>query len=356
VQINKTPVGNIILKPMKKKTLPIIAVTMGDPTGIGPEIILKVAGEKSIYKKCRPLVIGDASIIEGTKKIVSSDIKINPIKDPAYGKYQFGTIDIINLSDLTYEKTIYGKPDNKTSEAMVKYIIEAIKLPLQKKIDGVATCPINKEAMNLAGYNYNGHTEIFAEKTETTNYAMMFYGDKLKTTLVTIHVPLKDVPSLITKNKIEKTIRITGKALIERFGIKKPKIAIAALNPHAGENNMFGDEEKKIIIPGIKAAESKQYRLFGPIPGDTVFYRALKKEYDAVISIYHDQGLIPFKMIHFKDGVNTTLGLPIIRTSVAHGTAYDIAGKGKADYKSLFSAIKLAAYQSHSTGLGLIEQ
>ncbi|MBW1650301.1 MAG: 4-hydroxythreonine-4-phosphate dehydrogenase PdxA [Deltaproteobacteria bacterium] len=331
---------------MNKKNLHIIAVTMGDPTGIGPEIILKAAQEESIYKKCRPLVIGDADIIEGTKKIVSSGIKINPIKDPAQGKYQFGTMDIIHLSELIYEKTVYGKPNNKTSNAMVKYIVEAIKLTMQKKVDGVATCPINKEAMNFAGYNYNGHTEIFAEKTKTKDYVMMFYGDKLKTALVTIHVPLKDVPFLITKNKIEKTIRITGKALIERFGIKKPKIAIAAFNPHSGENNMFGDEEERIIIPGIKAAESKQYKLFGPISGDTVFYRAIKKEYDAVISIYHDQGLIPFKMIHFQDGVNTTLGLPIIRTSVAHGTAYDIAGKGKANHRSLLAAIKLAALQS----------
>ena len=334
---------------MNKNTLPIIAVTMGDPVGIGPEIILKAAQEKSIHKKCRLLVIGDTGIIEGTNKIVSSKTKINPIKKVSEGKYQFGTLDIISLSNLIYEKTVYGIPNNKTSNAMVSYITEAIKLSMQKKIGGVVTCPINKEAMNNAEYNYSGHTEIFAEKTETKDYVMMFYGDKLKIALITIHVPLKHVPFLITKDKVAKTIKITGEALIKKFGIKKPKIAIAALNPHSGENNMFGDEETRIIIPGIKAAESNQYQLFGPIPGDTIFYRALKKEYDAVISIYHDQGLIPFKMIHFEDGVNTTLGLPIIRTSVSHGTAYDIAGKGIANHKSLLAAIKLAAYQSYNS-------
>ena len=229
---------------------------------------------------------------------------------------------------------------------MVSYITSATDMALQGRIDAMVTCPINKQAMHMAGYFYNGHTELIAEKTKSTDFAMMLAGDKLRVVLVTIHIPLKDVPLVLSKEKILQTIIITGSSLYMRFGIENPRIAVAGLNPHAGEGSMFGDEEERIILPAVNLAKSKGFDVLGPYPPDTIFYHAKKGLYDAVICMYHDQGLIPFKMIHFTDGVNTTLGLPIIRTSVDHGTAYDIAGKGKADPGSLTAAIKMAAEQA----------
>ena len=198
----------------------------------------------------------------------------------------------------------------------------------------------------MAGYTFPGHTELFASKTKCNDFVMMLAGKKLRVVLVTIHIPLKDVPSVLSIEKILKTIRITGKSLIKRFGFTNPRIAVAGLNPHAGEAGMFGNEEEKIIAPAIDIAKKEGFNVSGPHPPDTVFYHASKGHYHAVVCMYHDQGLIPFKMMHFTDGVNTTLGLPISRTSVDHGTAYDITGTGQADPGSLIEAIKLAATHS----------
>ena len=202
----------------------------------------------------------------------------------------------------------------------------------------------------MAGFFYNGHTEILAEKTKAAGFAMMLAGDKLRVVLVTIHIPLKDVPRALSQEKILQTITLTDSFLRTRMGVENPKIAVAGLNPHAGEGGMFGDEEQRLILPAVNLAKGQRFDVHGPYPPDTIFYHAQKGLYDAVICMYHDQGLIPFKMIHFTDGVNTTLGLPIIRTSVDHGTAYDIAGKGKADPGSLTAAIKMAAAQAAFAG------
>jgi 4-hydroxythreonine-4-phosphate dehydrogenase len=201
-------------------------------------------------------------------------------------------------------------------------------------------------AMQLSGFQYSGHTELLAERTKSNEFAMMLAGDRLRVVLVTIHVPLRDVPVILSRQKIVKTIKLAWQALNERFGIKSPRIAVSGLNPHAGEGGMFGDEEKNIIAPAIHDAGNQGFYASGPFPPDTIFYHAANKRYDAVISMYHDQGLIPFKLIHFNNGVNTTLGLPIIRTSVDHGTAYDIAGTGIADPGSLIAAINMAAQQA----------
>jgi 4-hydroxythreonine-4-phosphate dehydrogenase len=325
---------------------PLIAITMGDPTGVGPEIILKSFIKKDSYEYCRPFILGDFEILNSAQKIIESSFKINKITAPEFGIYKQGNINIIEISKLNKDNIHFGMPDKKCGTAMADYIIYGTKLAMQKKIDGLATCPINKKAINDAGYKFNGHTELIANLTKTKDYAMMLTGSRLKVVLVTIHVPLKDVPYLISTKNIIKTIKLTGKALTTRFGIKKPIIAVAGLNPHAGEEKMFGKEDDEIIKPAIKQTKCKDYEVLGVFPPDTVFYNASKGAFDAVVCMYHDQGLIPFKLLHFKDGVNTTIGLPIIRTSVDHGTAYDIAGTGKASPESLIAAIKLAAKQA----------
>ncbi len=329
-----------------KNIRPVIGITMGDPVGIGPEIILLALREALIFNVCRPLVIGDAQRLEAAMQCVESHLTINTIQTPDHGVYKCGGIDVISLSKLDANKTFWGKPTVQTGKAMVSYITAAIDMATCGSIAAIVTCPINKMAMKMAGFNYNGHTELLAEHTKTEKYAMMLAGNRLRVVLVTIHIPLREVAAFLSTDKILQTIRITWNALYERFGLKEPRIAVAGLNPHAGEGGMFGDEEKNIIAPAIHLAGKEGFNVSGPFPPDTLFYYAAKGDYDAVVCMYHDQGLIPFKMLHFSDGVNTTLGLPIIRTSVDHGTAYDIAGTGKADPGSLAAAINMAAKQA----------
>ncbi len=329
-----------------KNNRPIIGITMGDPVGVGPEIVLQALDNSSVYNMCRPLVIGDVNILESAKKCIGSGLGIRAVDTPESGVYEKGRIDVLNISDLDPEKNAWGKPSAETGRVMIRYITEAIDLAMDKKIAAVVTCPISKVSMKMADSKFHGHTELLAEHTRADEYAMMFAGEKLKIVLVTIHVSLKEACSILSKEKVLKTIDIISRTLIERFGITKPCIAVAGLNPHAGEEGMFGDEEIKIIEPAISLAKGKGYDVVGPYPPDTIFYHALKGSFDAVVCMYHDQGLIPFKMIHFEDGVNVTIGLPIIRTSVDHGTAYDIAGTGKANPGSLLAAIRLAVEQA----------
>ena len=329
---------------MKNKR-PIIGITMGDPVGVGPEIILSALKQPSVYRLCKPLVIGDVLRLNTAKKVIKSTLAFKTISTPKDCKFEHGCVDVMNLSKLPIDDVIWGQPTVDTGRAMVRYIIAAIDLATQGVINATVTCPINKHAMQIAGVNYPGHTELFADRTNTTDFVMMMAGRHLKVVPATIHIPLKRVPKILSKELIAKTIRITGRSLIERFGIENPRIAVAGLNPHAGEDGLFGEEEKQVIIPAIHIAKRGAYLVSGPFPPDTVFHYASKGRFDVVISMYHDQGLIPFKMIHFADGVNTTLGLPIIRTSVDHGTAYDIAGSGKANPSSLMAAIQMATEQ-----------
>ena len=325
---------------------PVIGITMGDPVGIGPEIILSALNDPAIYEVCRPVAIADLKILHTAQKCIDSRLHIRPVEGPESGTYRYGSIDVMNLSELDPEKIEWGRPTVETGRAMVHYITAAIDLACQGRLGAITTCPINKSAMRIAGFDYNGHTELLADRTKTDNFAMMLTGDKLRVVLVTIHIPLKNVCAMLSKESIYRTIKITASALMDRFGYKSPRIAVAGLNPHAGEGGMFGDEEKHIILPAVQHARSKGLNVAGPLPPDTLFYHAANGQYDAVVCMYHDQGLIPFKLIHFADGVNTTLGLPIIRTSVDHGTAYDIAGTGKANPGSLVAAIKLATEQA----------
>ena len=307
---------------------PTIAITMGDPTGVGPEVILKAISDKNITRLCNPVILGDEAVL----KYLISNLKS-----------QISNLKIINLSNINPKKLKPGKPDKVCAKAMMAYIEEAVCMAMAGDVDAVVTAPISKEAINRAGYNFHGHTEFLAHLTKTKDYAMMLAGSSLKVILVTIHESIKNVPGLLTTEKVFKTIKITDNTFKRYFGLKKPRIAVAALNPHAGEGGLFGNEEKRIILPAIQKARRLGINASDPLPPDTLFYRAVKNsKFDCVVCMYHDQGLIPLKLLHFENGVNVTLGLPIIRTSVDHGTAYDIAWKGIANPASMKAAIKMA--------------
>ena len=320
---------------------PVLGITMGDPAGVGPEIIIKALSDSDIIKICRPLVLGDPAALsmnmQGPVKFT-----VNEVSDPSHIKGKLGQIDLLALSRLKSDLLQPGKPTLEGGKAMVEYIIRAVEMTRQRELSAMVTCPISKILMHQAGYSFDGHTQLLAHLTNTDDYVMMLAGKRLRVVLVTIHCAFKEVLANLDEQKIIKTIIVTSKALKQDFGIKKPRLAVAAINPHAGEGGLFGSEEKKIIKPAIEKAKSEGAEVEGPLPADTLFFKAASGEFDAVVAMYHDQGLIPLKLLHFSDAVNITLGLPIIRTSVDHGTAYDIAGKGVADSSSLKAAIRIA--------------
>jgi 4-hydroxythreonine-4-phosphate dehydrogenase len=284
---------------------PLIGVTLGDPAGIGPEVVRKALASRAVRSACDVLLFGDTSYYDFKRAR-----RLTPAQCGKLSGY---------------------------------YIEEAARSALRGSVDAIATAPISKEHLNLGGYKYPGHTEFLARLAHANQVRMMMAGPKLKTVLVTIHEPLSLVAKKLSVDGIIKTIEIANDGLIRWFRIKKPRIAVAALNPHAGESGMFGAEEKKVILPAVKRTRERGWNVSGPFPADTVYYRAVKGEFDCVISMYHDQGLIPLKLLHFEEAVNITLGLPFVRTSVDHGTAFDIAGKNIADASSMISAIVTAA-------------
>ncbi|MFA5074335.1 MAG: 4-hydroxythreonine-4-phosphate dehydrogenase PdxA [Nitrospirota bacterium] len=325
---------------MKKK--PVIAITMGDPAGIGPEIIAKTAMNDGIYAVCKPFIIGDAEIMKKIIKESSLPITMQRISSPPEIHLKPGVLNIIDCKNIDLEKHRWGIRDNASGTAVVEYITRAVTYCLNHEADALVTGPLNKEVMNAAGHHFAGHTELLAHLTNTKNYGMMFVGGGLRLILVTIHMALKDVPAQITEEQVLGIIRLAHNA-VRDLGITKPRIGVAALNPHAGEAGLFGSEETDIILPAIRKAREEGIDASDPVPADTLFYKARNNQYDIVVAMYHDQGLAPLKMIAFGNAVNITVGLPIIRTSVDHGTAYDIAGKGCADPASLIEAVKLAA-------------
>jgi len=320
---------------------PLIGITMGDPAGIGPEIIVKALNNDNIYSRCRPLVIGDPTVLSSTLSMVKG-MSLNIINNPSEAKSTAGTIDLLAISTLGNEIRP-GSPTVEGGKAMVGYIFRAVEMIRQGRLDAMVTCPISKVLMHQAGYKYDGHTQLISHLTHTDEYVMMLAGKKLRVALVTIHCALKEVPAILNTNRVYRTIAITARALRKDFGLKMARLAVAALNPHAGETGLFGTEEKTIIGPAVEKAGNEGFQVEGPFPADTLFHKAASGQFDAVVAMYHDQGLIPLKLLHFSDAVNITLGLPIIRTSVDHGTAYDIAGTGQADASSLKEAIKMAA-------------
>jgi 4-hydroxythreonine-4-phosphate dehydrogenase len=322
---------------------PVIAITMGDPTGIGPEIIVRALADPEIGDICRPLVLGDAGALERAIAVIGESLELRTVNALPHGEATgHGVIDLLPLTDLFPPEMEYGKPGIAAGEAMYRYIDEAARLCLSGQVAAMATGPISKEALNRAGHHYPGHTELLAELTGAKEFVMMLAGERLKVTLVTIHEALRDVPQLLTYDKVLSTIRITHHDL-NRYFRGNPRLAVLALNPHCGEGGLFGDEEERIIGPAIKTAKSEGIDVAGPLSADTLFHFAVQGKYDAVVCMYHDQGLIPLKLMHFDDGVNVTLGLPIIRTSVDHGTAYDLAGTGMASARSMIAAIRMAA-------------
>ncbi|MDB4443880.1 4-hydroxythreonine-4-phosphate dehydrogenase PdxA [bacterium] len=314
---------------------------MGDPSGIGPEIIVKAFSDSNLYSRCRPLVLGDPEVLSRYLKGGTAPA-IHEITRPSDATGSPGKIDLMAISRLDRDLTMPGHPTIESGKAMVQYILRAVEMAKQGDIAAMVTCPISKALMNEAGYAYEGHTQLIADLTNTKDYIMMLAGDRLRVTLVTIHCALKDVPANLDEDKIYKTIAITSKALEKDFGLQSPRVAVVALNPHAGESGLFGSEEEAFVVPAVCRAKEDGFRVEGPFPADTLFHKAASGQFDAVVAMYHDQGLIPLKLLHFADAVNITLGLPIIRTSVDHGTAYDIAGKNIADPSSLKAAIGLA--------------
>ena len=310
---------------MSKK--PIIGITMGDPNGVGPEVIVKAVNSPEIKDLCEIVIFGDDGVIHKAANLCNLKTEV----------------EVINCSEFVIEDLEPATIDKEAGQASLDYISTAIASGLKKEIDAVVTAPISKESTHLAGSKYPGHTEMLKDLTNSEQAVMMFEGSKFKVMLVTIHEALTNVPKLISKERVLSTIKLTHDSLVNLFKIKNPKIVACGLNPHAGESGAFGNEEIKHIIPAIKEAKEDGINIDGPLPADTLFYYANQGKWDAVIAMYHDQGLIPFKMISFDDGVNITLGLPIIRTSPDHGTAFDIAWKGVANPSSMISAIKVAA-------------
>jgi len=310
---------------------PDIVITMGDPSGVGPEVTLKALASPKVKGLANFLLIGDRTVIERLRKDMGLVLKER----------------LCDLSDVSKKKFAYGRCDAASGRASMRYIDRALELLNKCEADALVTAPVNKSAIRLAGYrNFEGHTEYLAEKSGVKDFAMMFVGPRLKIALVTRHIALKDVPSKLSRDAICRTIILAHRWLTEYFGIDNPRIAVAGLNPHAGENGAFGSEEKKIILPAIRRAGGSVKGIIGPIPPDAVFTAALAGRFDCVIAMYHDQALVPFKMLYFDSGVNLTLGLPFVRTSPDHGTAFDIAGKGIANPESMIEAIKLACQLS----------
>lgn len=318
----------------------LIGITMGCPVGIGPEIILKLFSSYRFGRDSQAVVLGDADVLRYASGVMNIPTRIVPWQPGDTIKP--GTIPVYELSSLSIDTLQWGVPNTQTGKAMARYIEEGVSLVQKKILSALVTCPIAKSALKMAGYEYPGHTEMLAHLTGASQQVMMMAGKRLKVALVTIHEPISRVSELLTVEKVADVIRLTAHALKTDFGLEEPKIAVAALNPHAGEQGMFGREEDEVIAPVIEACKH-DFDVSGPWPPDTVFHRAISGNFDAVVAMYHDQGLIPFKLVHFSDGVNVTLGLPIVRTSVDHGTAYDIAGKGVADCSSLQAAFELAA-------------
>ncbi len=326
---------------------PIIAITMGDPCGIGPEVIVKGLRDKGLYQVCQPLVIGNTMVMREAAAHFAPEILIRAVQKVSEAEFQPGQLDILdqNAGDETPEEPSFlpGVLNRHAAQAALKAIKTAAALALARDIHGIATAPINKEGMKDIGFAFPGHTEYFAKAANTDHFGMMMVGGRLKIMLTSIHIPLKDAIAQLNPDDLLNTLRLTGAALKQDFGLTRPHIAVAGLNPHAGERGLLGQEEKDSVLPAIQAAQKEGLHVSGPYPADTLFYKLQQQQFDAAVALYHDQALIPIKLIAFGNAVNLTAGLPFIRTSVDHGTAFDIAGQGIADPGSLQAAVRLAA-------------
>jgi 4-phospho-D-threonate 3-dehydrogenase / 4-phospho-D-erythronate 3-dehydrogenase len=331
---------------------PILAITMGDPAGIGPEIAAKVFAMPEIYRQCRPLLTGSVQIMKKALDMLKSDLKINAVTNVQDAVFQVGIMDVFDLPVENPDSIEYGKITVAAGDIAFRSVEKAIELALAGEVDGTVTNPIHKGAIHAAGHHFSGHTEIYAHYTHTPKYAMLLADEKIKVIHVSTHVSLRKACDLAKKERIAETIRLLNDGL-KMIGIDHPRIGVAGLNPHAGDGGLFGDEENLEIVPAIEWARSEGINAEGPFPPDTLFALAKGGRFDGCVAMYHDQGHIPFKLEGFQwdeesgamksvKGVNITLGLPIIRTSVDHGTAFEIAGKGIANPDALVCAIEYA--------------
>jgi 4-hydroxythreonine-4-phosphate dehydrogenase len=328
------------------ENLPLIAITLGDPAGVGPEIILKALGQAQVYNTCRPLVVGERRILERAAGFLGQPTLHFELagEDPAAASYAPGTLTLLDLHNAVPQDCPVGQVSAAAGKAAVEYVLRACDLVLAGQAAALVTAPLNKSAMHLAGFNYAGHTELLAERTHAGHDAassMLLVGPKLRVLHVSTHVALEEAIRRVTRQRVEEVIGLADVAC-RTLGIARPRIAVAGLNPHAGEGGMFGSQEAEQIVPAVEAASQRGLLVRGPLPPDTVFLRAVQGEFDIVVAMYHDQGHIPMKLLAFDSGVNVSIGLPVIRTSVDHGTAFDIAGNGTARPDSLLAAIQVA--------------
>ena len=332
---------------MEQKRKPILGVTMGDPTGAGPEIVAKALLSDEIRGLSRAVVIGDAAVMHAALEIVQIPAKVRVIKNVGEAQFADGVIEVIDLRNVNMGSLVRGRVEPMGGKAAFEYVEMATRLALAKKIDAIVTAPLNKEALNKAGYPYSGHSEILAHLCGVSDVVMMLVARNMRIAHVTTHVSLRQACDLVTRDRVLRVLKLTNEG-VQRMGIDEPRLVVAGLNPHAGEGGLFGNEEKEQILPAIESARALGLNVAGVLPPDTVFLRALRGEFDAVVAMYHDQGHIPMKMVAFDEAVNVTLGLPIIRTSVDHGTVFGKAGKGTANPRSMIESIKLAAIICHS--------
>lgn len=326
-----------------QKQREIIAIPMGDAAGIGPEITAKSLMNKEIYKVCRPLVIGDKAVFAKAMAIVEADLEINVVTEPHEGKYEFGTVDFIDMENINMDEFAYGEVQAQCGQASFDYIKKAVELANNGEVKAMATTPINKESLQAAKVPHIGHTEMLEDLTNTEDPLTMFEVNGMRIFFLTRHLSLKDAIDQMTKERVRDYLSRCDLAL-QRLGVESRKLAVAGLNPHSGEGGLFGNEEIDEITPGIEAAQKDGIDAVGPVPADSVFFQALNGKYDAVLSLYHDQGHIAAKMTDFHRTISITNGLPFLRTSVDHGTAFDIAGKNIASSVSMEECIKLAAH------------
>jgi len=315
---------------------------MGDPAGIGPEIIVKAWTHPEVHDWCRPLAIGDARIFRRALSVCGVSLGLHTVRDPARAAPSPRALAVLDVPTITPAQAVPGRLAAACGRAAVRAVFAAIDRTLAGDLDAVVTAPLNKEAMRLARYRYDGHTEIFGQRTRARHVAMMLVVGRMRVIHVSTHTALRVACRKVSQRRVLETIRLAH-AAGRRFGVRAPRVAVAGLNPHAGEGGLFGREEIREIIPAISAARQEGINALGPFPPDTVFSRGFRGEFDCVVAMYHDQGHIPMKLLGFDRGVNVTVGLPIVRTSVDHGTAFDIAGKGIADERSLLEAIRVAA-------------
>lgn len=327
----------------KNNDRPILAITLGDPAGVGPEIVLKaLLRHPDIFERCRPLVIGDRRILSRAAGFLGiGNLVFEKVFDPSLGSYLPEIIPLMDLQNADPDEIPVGEVSAAAGRAAVEYVFRACDLALAGEVSAVVTAPLNKAAMNAAGFHYAGHTELLAERTGVEKVSMLLTSPKLRVVHVSTHVALEEAIRRVTRARVEEVIQLAYRSC-QALGIPNPRIAVAGLNPHAGEGGLFGDQETREILPAVQAARARGWDISDPQPPDTVFLRAVNGAYDIVIAMYHDQGHIPMKLLAFDEGVNVSMGLPVIRTSVDHGTAFDIAGTGQARETSLLAAVDVA--------------